>query len=98
MVLLENAVRTTSRATGGSPFYLRNRVKEALRDRLSAEGGAFSTKPFADDAAHRAQLGPFADLELRFVVDEAAPGMLTALAARTPDGTYVEEFTLDEDG
>lgn len=95
MVVLENAVRATSRATGGSPFYLRNRVREALRDDLARRDGALVARPFADDP-NRARLGAFADLELRFVMDPDAPGMFRSLGARAADGAYAEEFRLDD--
>jgi hypothetical protein len=94
MVFLESTVRAVNAATGGSPFYLRNRIKEALRDRLVsrpmilARGNArlpareLSVRPFeGDENADR--LGAFADLELRFVVAEEAPGMLIAMIAET---------------
>ncbi|MEM7497032.1 MAG: hypothetical protein AAF371_03445 [Pseudomonadota bacterium] len=92
MVFLENTVRAVSQATGGSPFYLRNRIREALGDRLSSQpmilaaGNArlparsLSVRPFeGDENAER--MGPFASIELRFVVAEAAPGMLVAMTA-----------------
>jgi hypothetical protein len=93
MYMLEQVVRTTAQATGGSPFYLRNRMKDALRDGLEAEGESLTMRPFAADP-NRAQLGPFADLTVEFVVDRESPGMLRRLAARTDDGRYVEEIAL----
>ncbi|HEU0222563.1 MAG TPA: hypothetical protein VFR34_10205 [Paracoccaceae bacterium] len=108
MVFLESVVGATAKATGGSPFYLRNRVKEGLRERLSERpvtfpaatgpmaAREFRMQPFAGDA-HLAELGAFAGLELRFVLAEAAPGMILLLAARTPEGAepaYSEEIRL----
>jgi hypothetical protein len=112
MVFLESVVKTVSDATGGSPFYLRNRIRDALRDRLVEEtvsvelGGApieahrIALSPFADDA-HAAELGAFADLELAFVLAEAAPGSFLSLAAtagaKPGDApAYSEEIRLDE--
>ena len=100
MVFLERVTRAAGDATGGSPFYLRNRMKDAMRGDLtldgSAEGGVVSFQPFATDP-NRARLGPFADLEIRITVDESAPGMLRLLRAETPDAAFVEEFRIDDD-
>lgn len=107
MVFLEDVVRTVSGATGGSPFYLRNRIKDAMRDRMTEESVAaeiagqsvaaqrIALRPFEGDA-HVAELGPFAGLELSFVLAEAAPGSFVSLAASTDDASaYAEEIRLD---
>jgi hypothetical protein len=107
MVFLESVVRTVSDATGGSPFYLRNRIKEAMRDRMGEEtvtaelGGApveaheVRLRPFEGDA-HARELGVFADLELAFVLAEAAPGSFLSLAATAGEApAYSEEIRLD---
>lgn len=113
MVFLESTVRAMSEATDGSPFYLRNRIKEAMRERMSEEamtatsGGAglpahmISLRPFEGDP-NVERMGPFAALELRFVMAEDAPGMFLSLTATTEDageGTtpaFFEEFVLDD--
>jgi hypothetical protein len=108
MIFLEDVVRTVSDAAGGSPFYLRNRIKAAMRDRMTEEpvtaefGGGEVTAhrialhPFAGDA-HTEELGRFADLELSFLLADAAPGSFLSLAASAGDaGTYSEEIRLDE--
>ncbi|MEL7139731.1 MAG: hypothetical protein AAFP67_11805 [Pseudomonadota bacterium] len=113
MVFLENTVRAVSRATGGSPFYLRNRIREALADRLVAQpmilaaGNArlparsLSVRPFEGDE-NAGRMGPFANIELRFVVAEQAPGMLVAMTAdagpRTDPQTGAETGTAAPDG
>jgi hypothetical protein len=99
MLFLENTVRAVAQATGGSPFYLRNRMKAALRDGLSeseGEGGltVLTAQPFAADP-NAARMGPFGGLTLRFELAAAEPGafrLLRAEAAR-PDGTaaFLEE-------
>lgn len=98
MVFLENTLRTVAKATGGSEFYLRNRIRFALRDNLAAEpDGALTIHPFLNDP-NRAKMGPFGDLEMRFEVSEAQPGMLVALRARAGDAgapAYVEEIRLE---
>lgn len=81
MVFLEYAVRTLAQATGGSEFYFRNRMREALNDRLTAEDdGALVMRPFAEDA-NRGRMGDFADMVVRFELSESAPGMLVAMRA-----------------
>jgi hypothetical protein len=112
MVFLESVVKEVSEATGGSPFYLRNRIKDALRDSLAEEtvsaefAGApveahrIALRPFEGDA-HAAELGTFADLELAFVLADAAPGSflsLLATAGANPGEApaYSEEIRLDE--
>lgn len=94
MVFLETTVNAVSRATGGSPFYLRNRIREALRDDLAQTpmilqvgnarlpARALTVRPFEGDANAEA-LGAFEGLTLRFVVAEEAPGMLVAMTAIT---------------
>ncbi|MEL6768598.1 MAG: hypothetical protein AAFP17_15565 [Pseudomonadota bacterium] len=113
MVFLENTVRSVSRATGGSPFYLRNRIREALAERLEMQpmilaagnarlpARALSVRPFEGDE-NAGRMGPFAAIELRFVVAEAAPGMLVAMTAdagpRTDPQTGAESGTAAPDG
>lgn len=113
MVFLENTVRSVSRATGGSPFYLRNRIREALADRLEMQpmilatgnarlpARALSVRPFEGDK-NADRMGPFALIELRFVVAEAAPGMLVAMTAdagpRVDPQTGAETGTEAPDG
>ncbi|MEL6264472.1 MAG: hypothetical protein AAFR52_02320 [Pseudomonadota bacterium] len=94
MVFLETVVSAVSKATGGSPFYLRNRMREGLREGLSQQpmilslGAArlparlVSMRPFEGDK-NAARLGAFQELEMRFVVAEGAPGMLIAMTAAT---------------
>lgn len=109
MVFLETTVRAVNRATGGSPFYIRNRIKEGLREDLvstpvvlSAEGARLAARelrvrPFVDDE-NAEKLGPFRDLELTFVVAEDVPGMflsLTAAAGAGEAAAYAEEFRLE---
>lgn len=81
MVFLENALRSVSQATGGSPFYLRNRMREALADSLVEKDGALTMQPFVNDA-NREKLGVFADMALRFEVSETTPGMLVSMVAQ----------------
>ncbi|MBK0399879.1 hypothetical protein H0I76_11815 [Limibaculum sp. M0105] len=97
IVFLESMLRAVAAQTGGSPFYLRNRIKEALWKgavatpvsvRLGdAEVAAerLSYQPFAADS-HKAELGELAGLTIEFVLAEGAPGRFVSLTAATPDG------------
>lgn len=100
MVFMETNVRSMAAATGGSPHYIRNRMREALRtqdraetvavvlDGRSIEARRFSFRPFDDDP-NAARMGAFADLEISFLVSEEVPGrfaMLEAVTGAGPDG------------
>ena len=85
---LENIVRVASVQTGGSPFYLRNRIREALvAAEISPDGAGINRlelKPFAAlGPAEAARLGAFAGLRLEILWREEAPGRLLELKAET---------------
>ncbi|HET7410739.1 MAG TPA: hypothetical protein VFJ13_11125 [Paracoccaceae bacterium] len=109
MVFLESMVAVISETTGGSPFYLRNRIREAMRERMTERPVSVShagseiaaweleLRPFESDP-HVEELGAFKDLRLSFVLSDSAPGAFLSLAATT-DGepaAYSEEIRLDE--
>ncbi|KFI25206.1 hypothetical protein CG51_15760 [Haematobacter missouriensis] len=86
---LEGVVHAMAEATGGSPFYIRNRVRDALvaapagevvDDRVTAV-----VTPFAGDP-NRAHMGSFGDLTLTITYQSDAPTRLLSLSADTPDG------------
>ncbi len=96
LVFLETVVRDVSRLTGGSPFYIRNRMREALRGQNAAvepvaiersgapiDGERLVFRPFADDP-NRAKLGELAGLEIRVTLSDAAPGRFERLQAVSP--------------
>ncbi len=102
MTFLESSLRTMARVTGGSPFYIRNRMKEVLREggemtAVTAEHDGASVpadelvfRPFANDP-NRDRMGAFADLELRFVLSRETPGgflLLSASTARDDQGAF----------
>lgn len=107
MYFLERTVRSVSEQTGGSPFYLRNRFKDALR----ATDGTREVEvmwnghpipateivmaPFEDDP-NRARLGAFADLQVRLIVAEAVPGWYHKLSAQAGNGAYASSLSLSE--
>ncbi len=111
MVFLESTIRNMAEATGGSPFYIRNRLKESLAaenpiepvrmtlDNATVEAKRVTLTPFADDD-NRDRMGDFADLTIEVTVSDAVPGYYVALTARTPEGdggrTFSESFVVDD--
>jgi hypothetical protein len=109
MVFLESTVRSMAAMSGGSPFYIRNRIKDALREGgdLVAVQPDFAGKavaaqeltlqPFLSDP-NRSRMGVFADLTLRFVVSDTVPGHFLNLSADTPEVGlgYHETITLTD--
>lgn len=109
MVFLESVVNVVSETTGGSPFYIRNRIREAMRERMTEQplsvthAGAeiaaweLEIRPFESDPNVQA-LGDFRQLRLTFTLSDAAPGAFLSLAASTEGEPvlYSEEIRLDE--
>jgi hypothetical protein len=108
VVFLESSLRAMAQATGGSPFYLRNRIKEALWKgtepepvTVEWEGADVAAermvyRPFEGDR-HSAQLGQFSEVEIEFVLSDAVPGRFVRLAAATApgeDAAFREEIRL----
>ncbi len=99
MLFLENTVRAVAQATGGSPFYLRNRMKAALRDGLTESEGTdgitvLTASPFAADP-NADKMGPFGALTLRFELSDGLPGGFRLLRAAAPGeggAAFVEAF------
>ncbi|MCE6953311.1 hypothetical protein LAZ29_20490 [Cereibacter sphaeroides] len=96
---LENTVRSMALLTEGSPFYIRNRMREALGSAGldEAEGPVTAElRPFATDPK-RAEMGPFADMVLRITVDPSRDVPLRQLSADTTGagGSYRETLTLE---
>ncbi|MHA3916550.1 hypothetical protein [Halovulum sp. GXIMD14793] len=97
MAFMESTLRSMSAITGGSPFYIRNRLRDTLRSggevqavTIDHDGRSIATQeiilhPFKADP-NAARMGVFADLELRFVVSEDVPGYFLTFAAQTPKG------------
>ena len=104
---LESTARNMTEITGGSPFYIRNRLREALGKpdlgpaTAVATSGTTATaheiilRPFAEDKM-RDRMGAFAELTLRFVVAPDQPGRILAMSADAVavDATYHESLTL----
>ncbi|MCB1311240.1 MAG: hypothetical protein KDK29_04785 [Sedimentitalea sp.] len=95
MYFVETVLRDVAEQTGGSPFYLRNRIKEALLLDVPVETGTadfdgaevpvriLTLRPFEADA-NRDKLGAYADLALTFTLSEDVPGWYRSLAATAP--------------
>lgn len=110
MFFYETAVRDMAESAGGSKYYIRNRVKEALiqpnevtmgEAEFGGETVATQTvtmRPFAEDP-NRAQMRGFGDLELTVTMSEDVPGWYLNLLAEAPgpdggDG-YRSEITFE---
>lgn len=101
VIFLEQVLQDLSQATGGSGTYLRNRLREGLAKGLTEEtvegGTALVMRPLEGDANQQA-LGPYAGLELRFVIDPDLPGMIRSMSASVGPAdapVFVEEVSYD---
>ena len=102
LYFLETTVRATAEATGGSPYYIRNRIREALGAAdlgVDLDSGTprreVTIVPFADDP-NRPRMGVFADLALRLRFDPAQADRILELSADTAPGGggYHEKMVL----
>ncbi|HDR29855.1 hypothetical protein [Rhodovulum sp.] len=96
MYFMETVVRDMAETAGGSPFYIRNRMKEALLrpagvEAVEVEFGAeevqaqaLTLHPFKDEP-NRARMQGFSDLEVTVTVSDEVPGSYHALSAHVPD-------------
>ena len=109
MYFYESVIRDMSSTAGGSPFYIRNRVKESLIQPSEVEPGeatvngeTIETKtirlePFAGDP-NRERMRGFGNLTLTVTMSEAVPGWYVSLVAEAD--AYRSELMFDrlEDG
>ena len=83
---LETSVQVMAEATGGSPYYIRNRIRDALvaSDLGAVEGAAreATLTPFANDP-NRPRMGGFGDLAIQLRFDPDAPSRILELSADT---------------
>lgn len=98
MYFLEGVLKDISDETGGSPFYLRNRLKEALAKPVDAtpktvayadgkvEVQSVTMTPLAN-ASEKAKLGRFADLKVTVLTSDAVPGGYLSFIASAPAGS-----------
>ncbi|WP_375258642.1 hypothetical protein [Citreimonas sp.] len=95
MYFYETVVRDMAEAAGGSPFYIRNRVKEALvqpsevvEGEASVDGETVETRtitlhPFRGDPNADRMMG-FGDLALTVTMSDEVPGWYLSLVAEAP--------------
>lgn len=97
MYFVETVVRDMANTAGGSPFYIRNRVKAVLVEDAPIEeemitvgdrdlkAQSITLYPFRDDP-NRARMKGFEDLSLTITMSEDVPGWYYALKARAGTG------------
>lgn len=95
MYFVETVVRDMAESAGGSPFYIRNRVKESLvRPAETVEETArfhgrtvpavtVTLRPFSGDP-NAARMRGFGDLALTVTMSEQVPGWYLSLRAEAP--------------
>lgn len=90
---LENTARDMAVLTGGSPYYIRNRIKDAVfrGGSVQRDGGVTTVvaRPFEGDP-NADRMGGFASLELRFVMGEDPKAPIRELVAETAQPVAVE--------
>lgn len=95
-IFLESALRTMARTTGGSSFYIRNRIKDAMgvaeemnSVTLQVDGNDLSATeivlPLFENDKNRDRMGEFKDMTLTFVLSEEMPGDIIRFVAQTPE-------------
>lgn len=107
MYFYETVVRDMAESAGGSPYYIRNRVKDALIQdsdvqlgEAIVDGQTVPTQtvrlyPFKGDPNQDRMQG-FGDLELRVTMSEEVPGWYVSLVAEAAEGeVYSSELTFD---
>ncbi len=103
MYFYETVVRDMAEISGGSPFYIRNRVKDSLIQPADITTGEaeFDGKtipittvkihPFADDPNADRMMG-FGDLELIVQMSDEVPGWYLSLTAAAPDPKHSDAW------
>lgn len=99
LILLERDVKEMAQLSKGSPYYLRNRVRDHLAtgtveparfsyDGKEVEGWKLSLRPFAEDP-NKEKLQELTGRRYEFLFSEAVPGGLYSIDVVTPkaDGT-----------
>ncbi len=103
MYFLERFIADMASDTGGSPFYIRNRIKDALASEKAelqdcqgkdAQGQCLEIAPFAEDEA-RAKMQNFADVQITFHIDEDNPLWILGIDAVNPQSPESYQFKLE---
>lgn len=113
VALLEQDVKEMNKTLGGSPFYFRNRLRQALAEEKPAEatkievdgktvdGWKIAFKPFENDKDNRARLKEYAGRSYEILFTEAVPGGLYAIKTVTPKANggalLTEELTVSSE-
>ena len=114
VALLEQDVQEMHKTLGGSPYYFRNRLRQALAEDTSSQptrvefggrthdGWKVTLKPFADDQQNAYRLKEYAQRSYELTFSDDLPGGLYALKTVTPKAQggdlLVEELTLRGEG
>lgn len=111
MVIGETVTRDMARLAGGSPFYIRNRIKASMIElaeistgTLDWNGATIPTqtvvlRPFLNDPNRERMLG-WEDLEIAVTTSEELPGWYYQIEARAISGgqtIYRRTLTLEEE-
>ena len=95
MYFIETVLRDVAHQAGGSPFYIRNRIKESLVQFAEIEQAAvpfgdqdvsaqqITLRPFLNDK-NRDKMKGYGDLTLTFTMSDQVPGWYAALVANVP--------------
>ncbi|MEO1138383.1 MAG: hypothetical protein AAFW87_02905 [Pseudomonadota bacterium] len=110
MYFIETTLRDVAQEAGGSPFYIRNRIKDSLVQEapitaatVMYQGQEVAAKqvtlsPFENDK-NREKMGGYADLALTFTMSDEVPGWYVSLEAHAPGpdsgGSYRNALTLE---
>ncbi|WP_208999192.1 hypothetical protein [Roseibium sediminis] len=105
MYFVETVVRDMAGTAGGSPFYIRNRVKASLIEDAPVEdveveyqgkqvqAKSVTLSPFRDDP-NRAKMRGFENLALTITMSDQIPGWYHSLKAGTGNDVYSNEIVL----
>lgn len=113
VAMLEQDVKDMNKTLGGSPFYFRNRLRQALSEEKPAEPAKFKVdgktvegwkvafKPFANDKDNLARLREYAGRSYEILFTDAVPGGVYAIKTVTPrangEALLTEELTLNSE-
>lgn len=96
MYFVETVLRDVAQQAGGSPFYIRNRIKESLVQKVdildatidvagkTIAARQITLRPFENDK-NRERMKGYGDLTLTFTMSEDVPGWYQSLKAHVPD-------------
>jgi len=110
VIFLESSVSSVTFATKGSPFYIRNRIKEAFSsggevskgsvdfDGAEVDATHIEYRPFKGDRNAEKMGAAFENLSIRFTLSDDVPGRFVAMTtqAKVDDKVFfIEEMRFD---